>query len=124
MLAIKPPFSPPAARQLSPSKDFTNALCQPSRASAGDHAYDSKMRNIASVAKTAARSRVPTLNPDGISVKGRTYIYAPKGEALEYSALAANPYRGCGHKCAFCFVPRQPYLPAEYPNQLRVPQHN
>lgn len=34
-----------------------------------------------------------------------TYIYAPKGQALEYSALAANPYRGCGHKCAYCYVP-------------------
>lgn len=47
----------------------------------------------------------PTINPDGISVKGCTYIYAPKGQAGEYSALATNPYRGCGHKCAYCYVP-------------------
>jgi DNA repair photolyase len=45
------------------------------------------------------------LNPDGISVKGCTIIYAPKGQAGEYSGLAANPYRGCGHKCAYCYVP-------------------
>jgi DNA repair photolyase len=45
------------------------------------------------------------LNPDGISVKGCTIIYAPKGQAGEYSALATNPYRGCGHKCAYCYVP-------------------
>lgn len=32
-------------------------------------------------------------------------IYAPAGQAGEYSALAANPYRGCGHKCAYCYVP-------------------
>lgn len=44
----------------------------------------------------------PELNPDGISVKGCTIIYAPAGQAGEYSALAANPYRGCGHKCAYC----------------------
>ena len=45
------------------------------------------------------------LNPDGISIAGCTYIYAPQGQAGEYSGLAANPYRGCGHKCAYCYVP-------------------
>lgn len=44
-------------------------------------------------------------NDDGYSVKGCTYIYAPKGQAGEYSPLATNPYRGCGHKCAYCYVP-------------------
>jgi DNA repair photolyase len=47
----------------------------------------------------------PQLNPDGISVKGCNYIYAPKGQAGEYAPLAANPYRGCGHKCKYCYVP-------------------
>jgi len=46
-----------------------------------------------------------TLNPDGISIKGCGMIYAPKGQAGEYSPLAANPYRGCGHACAYCYVP-------------------
>lgn len=46
------------------------------------------------------------INPDGISIKGCEYIYAPKGQAGEYSALATNPYRGCGHKCAYCYVPQ------------------
>lgn len=32
-------------------------------------------------------------------------IYEPKGQAGEYAAWAANPYRGCGHKCAYCYVP-------------------
>ena len=45
-------------------------------------------------------------NPDGYSVKGCNYIYAPKGQAGEYSPLAANPYRGCGHSCAYCYVPQ------------------
>lgn len=46
-----------------------------------------------------------TLNEDGVSVKGCSYIYAPKGQAGEYAPLACNPYRGCGHKCAYCYVP-------------------
>ena len=37
-------------------------------------------------------------------------IYRPKGQAREYGEWAANPYRGCGHKCAYCYVPRNPYL--------------
>jgi DNA repair photolyase len=36
---------------------------------------------------------------------GCNYIYAPRGQALEYAALAANPYRGCGHECCYCYVP-------------------
>lgn len=46
------------------------------------------------------------LNPDGVSVPGCTIIYAPAGQAGEYAPLATNPYRGCGHKCAYCYVPR------------------
>jgi len=45
------------------------------------------------------------INPDGVSIKGCSFIYPPRGQAGEYSALAANPYRGCGHKCAYCYVP-------------------
>jgi DNA repair photolyase len=44
-------------------------------------------------------------NDDGISVKGCSYVYAPKGQAGEYAPLACNPYRGCGHACAYCYVP-------------------
>lgn len=47
-----------------------------------------------------------TVNDDGYSVKGCTIIYAPAGQAGEYAPLATNPYRGCGHKCAYCYVPR------------------
>lgn len=48
----------------------------------------------------------PKLNDDGISVAGCSYIYAPRGQAGEYSPLAANPYRGCGHGCCYCYVPK------------------
>jgi|SRR5579871_133465 len=46
-----------------------------------------------------------TINPDGVSIKGAKYIYAPAGQAGEYAPLAANPYKGCGHGCAYCYVP-------------------
>jgi len=45
------------------------------------------------------------LNPDGVSVKGCDVIYAPKGQALEYAPLTCSPYRGCGHRCVYCYVP-------------------
>jgi DNA repair photolyase len=48
---------------------------------------------------------IVNVNPDGVSVAGCSYIYAPKGQAGEYAPLATNPYRGCGHKCAYCYVP-------------------
>jgi DNA repair photolyase len=38
-------------------------------------------------------------------IKGCNYIYAPAGQAGEYAPLACNPYRGCGHGCAYCYVP-------------------
>lgn len=37
--------------------------------------------------------------------KGCTVLYAPAGQAGEYAPLATNPYRGCGHGCAYCYVP-------------------
>lgn len=38
-------------------------------------------------------------------LSGCSVIYAPKGQAGEYAPLACNPFRGCGHKCAYCYVP-------------------
>jgi DNA repair photolyase len=32
-------------------------------------------------------------------------IYEPKGKAREYSPLALNYYRGCSHRCLYCYVP-------------------
>jgi len=32
-------------------------------------------------------------------------IYEPKGRALEYAPLACNLYRGCGHRCTYCYAP-------------------
>lgn len=47
-----------------------------------------------------------TMNDDGISIKGCSLIYAPRGQAGEYAPLATNPYRGCGHQCRYCYVPQ------------------
>lgn len=44
-------------------------------------------------------------DPSQPMVKGADVIYRPAGEAGEYAALATNPYIGCGHKCAYCYVP-------------------
>lgn len=53
------------------------------------------------------------INPDGVSIKGCSIIYAPAGQAGEYAKLATNPYRGCGHKCAYCYVPNVLRMPRE-----------
>jgi DNA repair photolyase len=66
----------------------------------------------------------PVLNEDGMSVKGCSYIYAPAGQAGEYAPLAANPYRGCGHKCAYCYVPKVLQIPREEFDFGAVPRPN
>jgi DNA repair photolyase len=38
-------------------------------------------------------------------VRGADVIYRPAGNAGEYAPLATNPYQGCGHQCAYCYVP-------------------
>ena len=48
---------------------------------------------------------LPVRSADSAAIKWCSYIYAPAGQAGEYAPLAANPYRGCGHKCAYCYVP-------------------
>ncbi len=35
-----------------------------------------------------------------------TAIYEAKGSAREYSELACNLYRGCGHQCLYCYGPQ------------------
>lgn len=32
-------------------------------------------------------------------------IYEPSGRAKEYAPLAVNLYRGCGHRCRYCYAP-------------------
>lgn len=38
-------------------------------------------------------------------IKGADVIYRPAGNAGEYAPLATNPWKGCGHSCAYCYVP-------------------
>lgn len=32
-------------------------------------------------------------------------IYQPQGRAAEYGKLAGNLFRGCGHRCTYCYAP-------------------
>ena len=65
-----------------------------------------------------------TTNNDGWSVKGCSIIYAPRGQAGEYAKLATNPYRGCGHKCAYCYVPKVLRISREEFDAGAVPRKN
>lgn len=38
-------------------------------------------------------------------MKNGSLIYQPRGRALEYASLACNLYRGCDHRCLYCFAP-------------------
>lgn len=49
---------------------------------------------------------IETTPQNSSAIPGCSFIYAPKGQAGEYSPLAANPYRGCGHGCSYCYVPQ------------------
>jgi hypothetical protein len=64
----------------------------------------------ASTARLKAPPTAPATAPTA-GLKGCTYIYAPKGQAGEYAPLATNPYRGCGHQCLYCYVPRVLHMP-------------
>ena len=43
-------------------------------------------------------------------IKGADVIYRPAGNAGEYAPLATNPWRGCGHGCAYCYVPNATHI--------------
>lgn len=64
------------------------------------------MSQMAIFAESPKVKNLLSINEDGNSVKGCSFIYAPRGQAGEYAPLATNPYRGCGHKCAYCYVPK------------------
>jgi DNA repair photolyase len=64
------------------------------------------------------------INPDGVSVKGCSMIYAPKGQAGEYAPLACNPYRGCGTGCKYCYVSLVLHMDRAEFNAGAVPREN
>lgn len=49
-------------------------------------------------------------DPSQPIVKGADVIYRPGGNAGEYAPLATNPYVGCGHRCAYCYVPNAMHI--------------
>ena len=65
-----------------------------------------------------------TIQPSGVGIKGRSYIYAPAGKAGEYAPLAANPCGGCGRRCAYCYVPRVLHIQREEFDTCATPREN
>ena len=49
----------------------------------------------------------PEVKPKSLS--SCTLIYSPGGQAGEYAKYALNHYRGCGHSCVYCYVPKIPF---------------
>jgi hypothetical protein len=78
---------------------------------------DFKPRSVRKAQKhggTTCRGQVENIIPPqtgSIAIKGCSYIYAPAGRAGEYAPLAANPYKGCGHCCSYCYVPLVLHMP-------------
>lgn len=78
------------------------------------------MKQLSMFNVSAKRIMLPKINPDGHSIKGCNHIYAPKGQAGEFAPLAVNPYRGCGHKCIYCYVPQVIKISRnEFDNEVR-----
>jgi len=59
-------------------------------------------------------------DPSQPVVKGADVIYRPAGNAGEYAPLATNPYVGCGHRCAYCYVPNAMHISRAEFNQPGV----
>lgn len=49
-----------------------------------------------------------------------SYIYTPRGRAREYSPLAINIYRGCDHRCPYCYVPSFLNMPEEVSPRIEM----
>jgi hypothetical protein len=80
-----------------------------SQLSAAQKAWETRRANqalLTSESKHIRERGALRYNADGVSVADCKYIYAPAGQAGEYAPLATNPYRGCGHGCAYCYVPK------------------
>ena len=41
-------------------------------------------------------------------------IYRPRGPAREYAELALNPYKGCTHRCIYCYNAKRFQAPGEF----------
>lgn len=51
-------------------------------------------------------------------------IYEPKGKAKEYCDLAVNLYKGCSHKCIYCYAPSATFTNREEFNNHQEPRKN
>jgi len=46
-------------------------------------------------------------------------IYEPRGPAREYAARAMNHYKGCSHRCTYCYAPAFAYMMEPKEDQQR-----
>jgi len=54
----------------------------------------------------------------------RRMIYQPNGNALEYSDLACNIYKGCYHACRYCYVPSSTFSKKEKFQNTIIPKED
>lgn len=67
---------------------------------------------------------IKTLISGTSAIKGCKIIYSPKGLAGEYAKLATNPYRNCGHKCLYCYVPAVLHIQRQDFDSGAIPRDN
>ncbi|MGD0157707.1 MAG: radical SAM protein [Terracidiphilus sp.] len=79
-------------------------------------------KGAASMSITYQHKLIQIEQPSSIAIKGCSYIYGPAGQAAEYAPLAANPNKGCGHKCSYCYVPLVLHIPREEFDAGAVPR--
>lgn len=63
---------------------------------------------------------MPKYFDDQPIIKGADVIYRPAGNAGEYAPLATNPWKGCGHGCAYCYVPNATHIDRKLFNEGAV----
>jgi hypothetical protein len=64
----------------------------------------------------------PTGDAGHARLAGCDVIYSPAGQAGEYSPVALNIYRGCGHGCKYCYGPATIHLKWDVFNAGALPR--
>ena len=79
--------------------------------------------NLHLIENTATTSQ-PPVSPELEAVAACSFIYVPSGAASEYAQFAANPYRGCGNCCEYCYAPALKHMRRSEFDAGAVPREN